>query len=265
MKMTPDNDIILHAYNHLVENARMTLDLGSYWDFTTPAWLAACKMTCADGAEVKVSLVIDEDIATEKEYEYIRVRLGELFVAFPLQGMNPENTWFEQVENEDAKEKALSILTKVLGKDEKQLEQLMNNEGICALDRIIFTEKGLEKPMKIPATATLAAFGEVIHGVKGLDEYCKHQMDDASPYILKHTFTVETNRDDEFDDGIYRCCNYLLCQSKKEAEQWMRALVSLLHASVTEPNEICVSEEFPPLICYAKGLPYMVVCHKTME
>lgn len=260
---TPDN--ILTAYKFLVIHAMTTLDLGSYWDFTTPAWLAACKMTCADGSEVEVSLVIDEDIATGEAYEYIRIVLGDNFVAFPIQKMGPKITWFEKAKNENAKEKALSILTEILSKDQKQLEQLMNNEGICALDRIIFTEKGLEKPMKIPATATLAAFGEVIHGVKGLDGYCKHQMDDASPYILKHTFTVETNRDDEFDDGIYRCCNYLLCQSKKEAEQWMRALVSLLHASVTEPNEICVPEEFPPLICYAKGLPYMVVCHKTME
>ena len=256
---------ITATYNHLMHNAMMTLDLSAYWDTTTPAWLASCNMTCADGAKVEVSLVIDENIATEEAYEYLRIGLGDKFVAFPILKMDSKSGWFEQVENEDAKEKALSILTEILEKDQRQLEQLMNKDGICTLDRIVFTDRGMEEPMKVPATSTLAVFGEVLHGVMALDEYCKHQMGDASPYILKRTFTVETNRYDEFDDGTCRCRNYLLCRSKEDAVYWMKAFVSLRHASVTEPDNILVPEGFPPLICYGEGLRYMVVCYETME
>lgn len=254
---------ILSAYNRLVDTAMITLDLNPYWNFTTPARLATCKMTCADGTEVEVSLFIDEDICTAEEREYIRFRLGDNFVEFPIQEKDPDNSWFDQAGNMEARENAMLKLAEFLEKDKNQLEQLINKEGICVQDRIIFTDKGLEKTMKIPASSTLAAYGEVLHGVKALDEYCKHQMEDASPYILKRGFTKETNL--EFDNDTCRYFNYLLCRSKEDAERWMKAFVSLLHASVTEPDNILVPEGFPPLICHGEGLRYMVVCYETME
>ena len=261
--MTPD--VILAAYNRLVNDAMMTLDLNPYWCFTTPACLATCKMNCADGTEVEVSLFIDEDINTGEECEYIRFRLGDNFVEFPIREKDPNISWFDQVCDTNARENALLELSELLEKDKNQLEQLMNKEGSCVQDRIIFTDKGLEKTMKISASSTLAAYGEVLHGVKALDKYCKHQTGNSSPYILKRTFTVESSRDDEFDYDTCRCCNYLLCSSKEEAEHWMKAFVSLQHASVVEPNKMYVPEGFPPMICHGEGLRYMVVCYEAME
>lgn len=258
-------DEILAAYNRLVNDAMMTLDLNPYWCFTTPACLAACKMNCADGTEVEVSLFIDEDINTEEEREYIRCRLGDNFVEFPIQEKVPNIFWFDEVCDTDARENALLDLSELLEKDKNQLEQLMIKEGICVQDRIIFTDKGLEKTMKISASSTLAVYGEVLHGVKALDKYCKHQMEDSSPFILKRSFTMVRNGNEESGNDTRRCCNYLLCSSKEEVEHWMKAFVSLQHASVVEPNKMYVPEGFPPMICHGEGLRYMVVCYETME
>lgn len=261
--MTPD--VLLAAYNRLVNDAMMTLDLNPYWCFTTPACLATCKMNCADGTEVEVSLFIDEDINAMKELEFIRVRLGDYFVEFPIQEIDSKSSWFEQVGNMEARENALSILARLIEGDKNELEHMINNKGICIQDRIVFTDKGMGDYIKIPASSTIAAFGEVLHGVMALDDYCKHQTGNSSPYILKRTFTVESSRDDEFDYDTCRCCNYLLCSSKEEAEHWMKAFVSLQHASVVEPNKMYVPEGFPPMICHGEGLRYMVVCYEAME
>lgn len=55
--------------------------------------------------------------------------------------------------------------------DASELEQRIKEDGMAAIDRMLLFRGRSESPEKVPASCLISAFGEVFHGVNGLNEY----------------------------------------------------------------------------------------------
>lgn len=240
----------------LAADACMTMDLCPSWQCTTPMLLATTNLLCADSAKVELDLVFDHSCFSGGMALFAHVRYGDRYVPrLVLEGEEDVLCRFET----SFIEKLWETIEDNLKMGREEIGRWMDTEGILHRSGIVLTEHCFEAPLRLPATCSLAAFGEVFHGVEGLKEYCAIQRDESLPYILKRTFKhIEYDADmDETDE--YLCTDFLICSSKQEAEAKMKDFVGLGDVNVFHPDEIPAPQDFPPLVCSADRSPSMVV------
>lgn len=129
--------------------------------------------------------------------------------------------------------------------DASELEQRIKEEGMAAIDRMLLFRGRSESPEKVPASCLISAFGEVFHGVNGLNEYCKCQSEKSSPYVIKKTSLIENM----YEPNLRRF-DYMICSDSEEAKAWM--------CSLTNEN-LEYDPDNPPFITYVERMRYMTI------
>ena len=116
---------------------------------------------------------------------------------------------------------------------------------MAAIDRMLLFRGRSESPEKVPASCLISAFGEVFHGVNGLNEYCTCQSEKSSPYVIKKTSQIE-----KMAEPNLRRFDYLICSDSEEAKAWM--------CSLTNEN-LEYDPDNPPFITYVERMRYMTI------
>lgn len=242
-------------YTRLLTDAFMTLDLGES-DMTSPARLCGAKLVCRDGSEVELDLMIDEG-----EYCFW-VKYSGRYFELPLcsrPDAGDDREWFKSMRAEEAN--AVDIMQRITEGGKEYLEQLINEEGILPIRCLIITEKRMDSIMKLPVSCALAAYGQVFHGIRELEEYCAMQEDSSAPYVLKRSHIYSEKNDYDQTDTLY-CRNYLICSNKTSAETWMRDFIGMGRVSALKPKEIWLPTSCPPLVCYVDGCRHFVLLYQ---
>ena len=122
---------------------------------------------------------------------------------------------------------------------------------MAAIDRMLLFRGRSESPEKVPASCLISAFGEVFHGVNGLNEYCKCQSEKSSPYVIKKTSLIENM----YEPNLRRF-DYLICSDSEEAKAWMCCLTNEdLEYDPDDPD----GPDDPPFITYVERMRYMTI------
>ena len=122
---------------------------------------------------------------------------------------------------------------------------------MAAIDRMLLFRGRSESPEKVPASCFISAFGEVFHGINGLNEYCKCQSEKSSPYVIKKTSLIE-----KMDEPNLRRFDYLICSDSEEAKAWMCCLTNEdLEYGSDDPD----GPDDPPFITYVERMRHMTI------
>lgn len=230
----------------LFNNAEMTLDMTPCGSQPTPIFLGRDSMSCVDGTKITVSLVLDEEYLHKENMLFYRFEYNGSFLLEPIP-ICRRHSWYDEVQSEETRAKAKAVLLEFQELKAEDWEKLIEKDGMSAIERLILYSTGPEKPYRVPASCFVTSFGEVFQGVDGLNEYCKCQYKDTTPYVLKRTTLVE-------DEYILNCrqYDYMICGSAADAERWMTSLFYPDFDLDRDPEE-------PPHITYIEGMLYMTI------
>ena len=210
----------------------------------SPFFLRKVTISCEDETRLGVELVLDEDYQTGRRGIFFRLKYQNYYIMEPIPKVGCRS-WFAEVQSREMRETAKAILYEIQQLDASELEQRIKEDGMAAIDRMLLFRGRSESPEKFPASCLISAFGEVFHGVNGLNEYCKCQSEKSSPYVIKKTSLIEApyehNRH-SFD--------YLICRDSEDAECWMSSLFA---------RNLGDDSDTPPFITYVEGTRYMTI------
>lgn len=247
-------------YEHFLDDAYMAIDLLRFWACVEPTILCRSTFTCTDGTKVWAYLVCDDG-----QY-FIWIGFGDSYFEFylcPIPESLDSIEWSFSMNDQDVKNRTLSILEEVKEGGVSYLQEKMKNEGILTKRSLAITDKRIDSFIKLPISCAISVYGQVLHGVKGLEEYCRMQVEDSSPYILKK---IHIHKQADYDsDKTLFCRNYLICKTKSEAEAWMPTFIGIGDVSALEPDEIDVPDNFPPLLSYVDACRHMVLTYLIDE
>lgn len=256
-----NDDELKQLYRHLVDHAFMTIDLNPYWHMTVPVWLYHCNLTCNDGTNVEVCMMLDTAASNEERDVYLWVRHGDKYLEFPLYcDFNNAEGWFAMMR--DAEEIALEVLHEIVDGGKEYLTVKIEVSGITWKTALVITEKRMEDVIKLPCSCALSVNGQVFHGREGIEKYCQEQRDGSSPYILKRCHKLPCMGQEDADLGRRFARNYLLCKDKNEAESFMKSFIGIKNVSALELDNIPTPADFPPLACYVDRSRYMVLSYR---
>ena len=231
---------------NLFDNAEMVLDMIPGYNLS-PLFLGEVTMSCADETQLGVELVLDEDYQTGRRGIFFRLKYQNYYIMEPIPKVGCRS-WFAEVQSREMRETAKAILYEIQQLDASELEQRIKEDGMAAIDRMLLFRGRSESPEKFPASCLISAFGEVFHGVNGLNEYCKCQSEKSSPYVIKKTSLIE-----KMDEPNLRRFDYMICSDSEEAKAWMGSLTSEnLEYDPDDPDD-------PPFITYVEGMRYMTI------
>ena len=109
-------------------------------------------------------------------------------------------------------ERPLAIMEDIVAGGREYVKERINAEGVEDIHSLVLTEKRMEKAVRLPYSCAISFYGEVIAGVKELEEYCRNQKESSSPYILKR-FHNRIHEEYEIGESeLVRCTNYLVCK-----------------------------------------------------
>lgn len=132
--------------------------------------------------------------------------------------------------------------------------------GIENIHSLVVTDKRYDDIKKIPYTCALSFYGQVIAGVEELDNYCRTQKEDSSPYILKRCHDITREDEETGEEKTVRYTNYLVRDTWHTARRWMKEFVGMDDFSVF--SDYIPSWQLPPMICYAEGNRYMLLVYR---
>lgn len=240
----------IDAYHNLIENAEMARYDVEFC--VEPFIMSGLKLSFADFYPFSLYLVYDDDLYKlwiVRDNIYIERRL------FSLQEDEYLNDWAEtMLSNQRVKEFEYQF-NHIIEKGANYLDEEMKNEGIMKTLSLVLGDEPMESYLRLPKSCAISIYGQVFHGIRGLDEYCRIQKDSSSPYILKKCHS------EIISDYEYRCYNYLICKTKEEAESWIRPFISIGNVSATNPDRFYSFDGFPPLISYTERYEFFVLSY----
>lgn len=236
-------EMIDELIRSLFDNAEMTLDMLASGT-PIPIFLGKGTMSCVDGTQLCVELVLDEDYLMGHSCLFFRFIFQSNCLLEPIP-MTGHQSWFEAVQSDELREKAKSVLSEFKQMNAGELEQFIREDGMAAIYRMLLSAGRLESSLRVPASCFISAFGEVFQGVSGLNEYCKCQSRKSSPYIIRKTSLIEA----PYEHNRHRF-DYLICRDSEDAECWMNSLFA---------RNLGDDSDTPPFITYVEGTRYMTI------
>jgi len=248
-------DKIIALWRKMVSDGFCTVDLKSDWE-CRPYPIAKCTLTCNDGTRQDIWLVsgVWDTKFSSMIWRYMNDKFIEDFVCYD------GKEWKDMV-SDDVIERVVDIFQGFVEGGKKVLEERIEKEGIENIHSFVVTDKRYDIIKKLPYTCALSFYGHVIAGVEELDNYCRLQKADSSPYILKRCHDITREVEETGDKEIVRCTNYLICDTQQTARGWMKEFVGMGNFSVYS-DYIPDSWQLPPMICYAEGKRYMLLVYR---
>ena len=250
-----DKESIITVYKKLLNDGFMTLDLKSNWE-CKPYPISRCTLTCDDGKEQEIWLVWAywKGKPAYLIWVYLNDKYVENFVCYDVNEL-------KDFVSDDVIERVVAIFQRIVEGGQQALEERIERQGIENIHSLVVTDKRYDGIKKLPYTCALSFYGHVFGGVEELDNYCRLQKDDSSPYILKRCHDI-TRKDEEIgEEDTIRCTNYLVCDTWHTARMWMKEFIGMGDFSVFS-DYIPDPWLLPPMICYAEGERYMLLVYR---
>lgn len=250
-------------YEQLQDDAFTTMDLYPYWHFTTPAILATHHITCTDNTSVSLHLVKDHDPTFDVNNIYMQITYNGWYIEHLLYNhFVNAGKWFKMMNSPEVMTIVMNALHEVINGGREFLERRIKEDGILCKASLAITANRFPDIKKLPHTCALAVNGQVFHGIKEIEEYCRIQKETSSPYILKrcHELPIVDNEDEAYEARLSR--NYLICKSKSEAERCMKYFIGIRNISALSPEAIPTPFNFPPLVCYVDRSRHLILSYR---
>lgn len=168
---------------------------------------------------------------------------------------------FSAVQSKEVEDRALKLLNKIVCGGNEYLTTHIEKNGTEWKFSLAITEKRIKNILKLTSSCYVSVYGQVFHGIKEIEKYCKEQIETSSPYILKRCFRLPyTDEDNHLEQRFAK--NYLLCKDKHEADSFIQTFIGIGNISVLTLDSIPTPEEFPPLICYVDQCWYMLLSYR---